>query len=269
MYTVSPVSNVSALTTQQLAKYAPSIYGNTPAEQRTDKYKLFSTADIIDKMEEVGFLPTFVMQNGGRNTSIDTRKHMVRFTHHSDIDAGIRKGERAEIILINSHDGSSAYNLLAGIYRLVCANGLVAVDRSFGGEVSIRHMGHTIDEVIDASLRIRNNISNVFDAIADMKRIRLTEHDAKNFAKRAAVVRFGEEAAKRGAIVHPERLLNARRTDDRDLSLWNVFNAVQENMIKGGETVMRRRMRPITNISANVKFNRELWEMAQSYRAAA
>jgi hypothetical protein len=33
--------------------------------------------------------------------------------------------EANEIILINSHDGASSYQMLAGMFRFVCCNGLV------------------------------------------------------------------------------------------------------------------------------------------------
>lgn len=263
----TPYALTSRLSVQQIATYAPSVYGTQHDGHRSDKYQFFSTADIIDKLEEQGFVPTYAAQNGGRNGSNPSaRRHLVRFAHTTDIDAGIKHGERPEIVLVNSHNGSSTYELMAGILRLVCSNGMMAVDASTGGIVKIKHIGHTIDEVIAASLNIRDNFAATFEAIKEMKSIHLTDYQAREFAKNAAVVRFGEDAAKRGAIVHPERLLNARRNDDTDMTLWNVFNRVQENVIRGGETVVRRAMRPVNNISANVKFNSELWQLAQGYR---
>lgn len=57
------------------------------------------------------------MQTGGVHI-----KHMVRLRHGRQ---GSVLPEANEIILINSHDGASSYQMLAGVFRFVCCNGLV------------------------------------------------------------------------------------------------------------------------------------------------
>ena len=49
-------------------------------------------------------------------------KHMIRMRHAGQVEA---RPEANEIILINSHDGASSYQMLAGVFRFVCCNGLV------------------------------------------------------------------------------------------------------------------------------------------------
>ncbi|WP_235661928.1 DUF932 domain-containing protein, partial [Pseudomonas savastanoi] len=51
-------------------------------------------------------------------------KHMLRLRHASQI----LDQEANEIILLNSHDGSSSYQMIGGKFRFVCANGLVLGD---------------------------------------------------------------------------------------------------------------------------------------------
>jgi hypothetical protein len=47
-------------------------------------------------------------------------KHMPRLRHSGQIT-----GEEAnEIVLLNSHDGTSSYQTLAGTFRFVCQNGI-------------------------------------------------------------------------------------------------------------------------------------------------
>ena len=54
----------------------------------------------------------------------DYTKHMIRLRHASQINGR----EANEIILLNSHDGTSSYQMLAGMFRFVCSNGLVCGD---------------------------------------------------------------------------------------------------------------------------------------------
>ena len=49
-------------------------------------------------------------------------KHMIRMRYAGHAEA---RPEANEIILINSHDGASSYQMLAGVFRFVCCNGLV------------------------------------------------------------------------------------------------------------------------------------------------
>ena len=61
-----------------------------------------------------------------------------------------------------------------------------------------------------------------------------------------------------------------RRVEDQDPTLWNTFNVVQENLVKGGlrvvnpETSRRSRTRGVTSISENAKLNKALWVLAES-----
>src|SRR3546814_11684663 len=54
----------------------------------------------------------------------DHTKHMIRLRHANQVNDSIAN----EIILLNSHDGTSSYQMLAGAFRFVCANGLVCGD---------------------------------------------------------------------------------------------------------------------------------------------
>ena len=58
-----------------------------------------------------------------------------------------------EILFLNSHDGTSAYQLRVGLYRAVCTNGLVV---SVGAFPSFRvaHRGDVVANVVQAALEI-------------------------------------------------------------------------------------------------------------------
>jgi hypothetical protein len=60
---------------------------------------------------------------------------MIRLRHASQINGA----EANEIVLLNSHDGTSSYQMLAGMFRFVCSNGLVCGDTV--ADVRVPHKG--------------------------------------------------------------------------------------------------------------------------------
>lgn len=260
------VTNARALTTTDLAKFAPAVFNTTPAERCSEKYSLFSTADIIDGLREQGYVPTWA--SAARRANAINGKHLVRFARTEDLGKLNPGEERPEIVLVNSHNGTSSYRLMAGVFRFVCSNGMV-VQSVNAGAIRVRHQGHTLEDVITSSLEIGNNFEETWENIKEMKSIHLSESEAVKFAKAAAGVRFGEKAVEAGRILTPEALLTRQRNEDAPLTLWNVFNTVQENSIRGGVRVGRRQMRQIRNVDANVRINAGLWELADQYRLNA
>ena len=72
-----------------------------------------------------------LLKTGGRRQTrvrdesrLEYTKHVIRLRHATQIIGR----EANEIILLNSHDGSSSYQMLAGMYRYVCQNGMVCGD---------------------------------------------------------------------------------------------------------------------------------------------
>src|ERR1700731_5292278 len=94
-----------------------------------------------------------------------------------------------EVVLINSHDGSSQYSLQAGVFRLVCSNGMVVAD-SLLDAIKIRHTGNVIDMVIDGSSRILENAPIVNETIQAWKQIELKSTEQLILAGAAHSLRF-------------------------------------------------------------------------------
>ena len=59
-------------------------------------------------------------------------KHMIRFRHMGANVVKVGDNIPEKVILINSHDGTSAYKLYSGIFRVVCTNGLVVLLSEYG-----------------------------------------------------------------------------------------------------------------------------------------
>src|SRR3546814_719372 len=115
------------LSDDQIRAVAPSIFADAPHESRSERYSYIPTATVLQELRGEGFEPFMVCQTRVRHDDRrDYTKHMIRLRHASQINGG----EANEIILLNSHDGTSSYQMLAGMFRFVCQNGLVCGDRS-------------------------------------------------------------------------------------------------------------------------------------------
>jgi hypothetical protein len=108
------VRSDSPLSDEQIRAAAPSVYADAAHESRSARYAYIPTADIVQGLRNEGFMPFMACQAGSRiEGKAEFTKHMLRFRHDSQIN-----GETAnEIILINSHDGTSSYQMLAGCLR--------------------------------------------------------------------------------------------------------------------------------------------------------
>src|SRR3954454_8189462 len=146
---------MQALTLEQIRHAAPSVFADRPWDTMSAKYRFFPTAHVVEGLMQQGFLPVRAQQSRSRiEGKQDFTKHLLRFRHASMADSAVQSTV-PEIVLVNSHDGSSSYTLSLGLYRVICLNGLVV--KSAGLEdIRVRHSGREslITEVIEGSYKI-------------------------------------------------------------------------------------------------------------------
>ncbi len=98
------------LSDDQIRAVAPSIFAEAPHESRSQRYSYIPTATVLQELRGEGFEPFMVTQTRVRHDDRrDYTKHMIRLRHASQINGR----EANEIILLNSHDGTSSYQMLA------------------------------------------------------------------------------------------------------------------------------------------------------------
>ena len=247
------------LTAGEISYYAPSVLANEAHESRGERYTYIPTGDVLQALATHDFLPYEVRQTKVRDQNRrEHTKHMVRLRHAS---ADIRTGEVPEIILVNSHDGTSSYQIMAGFFRMVCSNGLIAGD--INTDVRVRHSGNVVGDVIEGSFEVLHNLQEIERRKESYKSIELLPKEQLILAEEAVKLRWGEESA-----IDPRRLLYASRVADMPNTLWNTFNRVQENLIKGGvsgrsATGRRTTSRAVGGVNENVKLNRALWALTE------
>jgi len=250
------------LDNSQLFRIAPSIFANEAHESRSSRYTYIPTIDVLDGLRKEGFQPFFVAQSRSRiEGKSEFTKHMLRLRQTEEIE----KSEANEIILINSHDGTSSYQMMAGCFRFVCQNGMVTGD--IVEDIRVRHKGNIVHNVIDAAYTIVDDFEQVTESIDGMKSTLLLPEEQEIFASAALSLKYDENEAP----ITPNQLLSTRRIADRNPDLWSNFNRVQENIMRGGlrgrtASGNKTTTREVKSIDNNVKLNKALWILADGMR---
>ena len=251
------------LSYQEIQEIAPSIFTTEPSEKVSDKYSFIPTVQVLEDMNKLGWKPYQASQRKSRTTKDSMfTKHLIRFRNKSITQLG---DSIPEIILTNSHDGRNSFNLHAGLFRLVCANGLIIADKTFD-HVKIKHQWYNMEEITKVTNAMIDKIPSIVTSINDMDSRELSEREKRIFAKKAMLTRW----PKGNEMLDIDDILQSIRVGDKGNSVWKVYNVVQEKLIKGGLVFNNHRekvqkLRPIINIDRKIDVNKNLWELAESY----
>ncbi|HDQ4576314.1 DUF932 domain-containing protein [Pseudomonas aeruginosa] len=252
------------LSDDQIRRVAPSIFADAPHESRSERYSYIPTATVLTELRKEGFQPFMVTQTRVRDEGRrEHTKHMIRLRHASQINGA----EANEIVLLNSHDGTSSYQMLAGMFRFVCSNGLVCGDTV--ADVRVPHKGDVAGHVIEGAFEVLSGFERVKESRDLMRSITLDEGEAEVFARAALSLKYDDPD--KPAPITESQILMPRRFDDRRPDLWSVFNRTQENLTKGGlhgrsANGRRQRTRPVQGIDSDVRLNRALWLLTDGLR---
>ncbi|EFR6822125.1 DUF945 domain-containing protein [Salmonella enterica] len=252
------------LTHEELMQYTPSVFGEDKHASRSDRYSYIPTITLLENLRREGFEPFFACQSRVRDPGKrEHTKHLLRLRR-----AGQITGQQVpEIIILNSHDGSSSYQLLPGYFRQVCTNSLVCGQSL--GEIRVPHRGDIVGKVIEGAYEVLGVFDRVEEKREAMQSLQLPPPAQQALAKAALTYRFGEEHQP----VTTAQVLTPRRREDYGQDLWTVWNTLQENLLKGGlpgRTVQGKRThtRAINGIDGDVRLNRALWVMAEQMQQA-
>lgn len=255
------------LTDDQLRRVAPSVFAEQAHESRSARYAYIPTAEVLQGLRREGFEVFSATQ--ARTRTEDKRehtKHLLRLRHVSHTARAVGDST-PEIVLLNSHDGSSSYQMMGGMFRLVCSNGLVVPD-GICQTVKVQHSGQVRDRVIEGAFEVLDGLTRVVDSRDAMRAVTLSDDESRVFAAAALQLRYEGDTP---APVAPEQITRARRLEDRAPDLWTTFNRTQENLIRGGlrgrsANGARQSTRAVTGIDQDVRLNRALWTLAEEMR---
>jgi hypothetical protein len=252
------------LSDDEIMRVAPSIFADGKHESRSERYTYIPTIDVLNGLRKEGFQPFMVCQTRVRDEGQrDHTKHMIRLRHGSQIESK----EANEIILLNSHNGTSSYQMLAGMFRFVCHNGMVCGETL--SDIRVPHKGDVVGRVIEGAFTVLDGFELVNEQRDGMKGLTLNTGEQQAFARAALTLKYDDPETP--APVTETQVLAPRRFEDRADDMWTTFNRVQENMLKGGLRGRNRAgrtstTREVTGIDQNVKLNRALWVLAEEMR---
>lgn len=241
-----------------LLDYAGPHNATTHADGVSDKYNFISTRNVLNGLDAKAWgVAEFKVMKANKNENHGFQKHMIKLQRYDQI--GLKESQ--QIVLINSHNRSSGFRVAAGVFRLVCSNGLiVGNDYGFG----VRHIGGSSDKVIDAVFRVVKDSDLINSRIDALKSVQLSSEAARNFASEALKLRFADEKIIQLGEQGLAYALHTKRTEDSGADLWTVFNRVQENLsnkirVRGGRSIGG-----LKAIDSNIKFNKDLWTLAEN-----
>jgi hypothetical protein len=260
------IQNNNFLTKSSIRNIASSIFTETGSPNVSDKYAHISTEKIIDDMALLGWGVVDAKEVKARKGA-GFQKHLVVF-RNNDIQITAEDGDNVypQILLTNSHDGKNAFTFTAGLFRMICENGLVVSSREFDN-MKIRHYGYSFEELQNTIKSIVEKLPLTVESLNKFRSVELGQEQALDFAKKALEVRFGDDVE--NIKVDLNELLTATRLEDKGSDLWSVYNVVQEKLTHGmfsySYGTKTRKARKIKNFQQDLVLNEKLYDLALEY----
>jgi len=295
--TAEKVKNHQGLNDSEIALLCPVALKSTMTNNEISKlglskhYSFVPTMKVVNDLRALGYECVDATQVKARKKSTNGyQKHLLTFEHPDykvdqvkevQLEDGTTETqvlpaeEYPQLLLTNSHDGGNAFTLSAGIFRLICSNGLVIKTEDYGS-ARLVHKGYSFESVRELVNEFNVTIDEVLSKVTAMKKVQLTKDQQIEFAKQAALLRFTAKSYNEDNIadvVDLDGLLNAERKEDKGNGLYEVFNRVQESLVKGkylyassGSVnkagTKTRKGREIKNFKQSIDVNKKLSELA-------
>jgi Domain of unknown function (DUF932) len=256
-----------------LENIAPSALTAAPSlELVAPTYGFINTSDIVGRFERQGW-----KLHSGKQARVKDierqgyQKHLLKFRHDNfkRIEGlSIDNASVPELIVENSHDGTSALKIFFGVFRIACLNGIIA-----GASVTsmrVVHSSGTIKKLDNSIDEMTERLPMIAERVSRFSQIQLTPDQRLEMARQAAALRLahtpGVEWIDHAKILRPKRL------QDTGSDLFSVFNVIQEKVIRGGINFsvrdkegrnVHKLSRGISSVTQSVKLNRGLWDIAE------
>lgn len=245
-------------TPELIKTIAPAVFATSPASKMTNKYEFVPTNEVMEMFDREGWQLSSVKQTGRGLHAV----HELKYRNGQLPKVG---DTVVEAIIRNSHNGLAAFSMGAGLFRLVCSNGLT-VPTSVAERFSLRHNHFSLDEVKGLAESFSKKLPMIETSVSKMMEKELSEEEKVKFVGEAVKIRWANGMVP--ATINIENILNPLRDEDRGDDMWRVFNVVQEKMMRGGVSYTSSRgrntsLKGIKSIVASNNLNTKLWEAAE------
>ena len=291
------LSKSQELSKKELREIAPSIFSTMPSPEVSKKYSHIPTDKLIDDMKLLGWKAIDAKEVKARQKStVGFQKHLVVFRNpdivinhnpnglikDSTSPTGWRNSDGTfgkknsvdtvfpQILLTNSHDGKNAFTFTAGLFRMICENGLVVSTNEFE-KVAIRHMGYDFEELQKQITEMVEQLPLTVESMNKMIDTQMNQKSILKFAKDMLAVRFPEDELRR-ITIDMDEFITPVRPEDKGEDLWSVFNVIQEKIIEGDFEYSigskHRKARQIKNFKQDMDLNGKMFDVALDYVTA-
>lgn len=274
---ISLANQMAPMTMDDVRTKCPYAFAEAPTNPGvSEKYTYANTETVINDMARLGWYPVEAKQCRHKKGSSGIRSFHMLAMESADprtniVDQNGNVEAKVRIIIQNSHDGFNSFRFMMGCYRFVCSNGCIVADAQFA-DFSIRHINYSFDELRGIVAKVMDSVPTTIDKMNAMNTTILTDDQKREMAVETYKIRKGYAPEDDINVDDQtvEDLLTPVRTEDEGNSLWNVFNVLQEKMIKGsfmapGKNGKNRKQRPITSIKKDLDYNERLWAVAEQY----
>jgi len=244
---------------QTLQETVPALFQTEKLSKLSDRYTMVPTIEVVDKFIQNGWEVSAAKQVGKGSFG----KHQVRLRNSELPQVG---DSLLEAVITNSHNGSSTLQIGAGLYRLVCSNGLTVPVSTFG-DMRQTHLNLSMSDVELITEQFVLNTPKIQKSVDRMMEVRMDMDKKVDFVSKAVGIRW--KNTEDISTLTLETIIDPLRDGDRDETLWNTFNVVQEKLIRGGFIKQQgrnvRTVKSINSLNMDNMINTKLWELAETY----
>jgi hypothetical protein len=248
------------LSLETIRQQAPAIFSTSPSPKMSSKYTFVPTIEILENFDREGWKVYSAKQLGSGQFS----SHEIRLRNGELPQVG---DSLVEAVIRNSHNGMSTFSVSAGLFRLVCSNGLT-VPTSVADAITVKHMKVDMGAVRMITDEFAERLPMIQRSVGRMQTTNLNEERTMDMLSKASLIRW-EKGSVPSSIKLTDLILPEREGDVGN-SVWKTFNVIQEKFVRGGTQYQSKRGRLVTmkelkNFHNINKINTNLWELAESY----
>ena len=244
--------------------FIPAKHTTTAAPDLSPRYSVIETTKVYELLSDYGFHEDKYRQSRERNREREAYSKHISILQR-DQDCTSEGG--FNVLLVNSHNGTSSLHLEAGYFRVLCENQLGHGDIG----IKVRHTGDVLG-------KIERAIPQVLAQMDDFKQLQaLLKDRTLNSDQAIELLRVALHLRKlTDTRYNLAQFCNTRRREG-DVNAWTQFNIVQENMVRGGMQVQAenkhglmgvRKLRALTSAERLLDANRELTATVKQLIAA-